>query len=98
MLQLAAEFGEAWIPTMISHGEYSEGKKRLAELRVASGKSPEMYGALQVFDPPLNASEARTDIEKFEAAGCDDYGVVWSYPPEEALRRIDWFAREVMRP
>lgn len=97
MLQLAAEFGEAWIPTMISHEEYAEGKKRLAEMRVAAGRPPEMYGALQVFDPPLNASSALTDVEKFAAAGCDEYGVVWSYPPEDALRRINWFSREVMR-
>lgn len=97
MLRLAAEYGDAWIPTMISHEEYSEGMRRLADLREAAGRPPKIYGALQVFDPPDDADAALRDIDGFAEAGCDEYGVVWSYPPEDALSRIEWFAREVMR-
>jgi probable F420-dependent oxidoreductase len=98
MLRLAAEYGDAWIPTMITPEEYAEGKKTLAELRTAIGKPPEMYCGLQVFDPPQTAGDALKDIEAFASAGCDEYGVVWSYPPDEAIDRINWFAREVMGP
>ena len=96
MLRLAAEYGDAWIPTQITPKEYSEGKKVLGELRSEMGKSPEIYGALQVFDPPQTTDEVVKDVEQFAEAGCDEYGVVWSYPPEESLKRIDWFAHEVM--
>lgn len=96
MLRLAAEYGDAWIPTMITPDEYSEGKKALSELRSEIGKPPEVYGALQVFDPPQTTDEAVRDVEAYAKAGCDEYGVVWSYPTEESLSRIDWFAREVM--
>lgn len=96
MLRLAAEYGDAWIPTVITPEEYSEGVKRLAELRQEFGKSGNIYGALQVFDPPDTSGEALTQVEAFAEAGCDEYGVVWSYPPDEALKRIDWFAKEVI--
>jgi alkanesulfonate monooxygenase SsuD/methylene tetrahydromethanopterin reductase-like flavin-dependent oxidoreductase (luciferase family) len=96
MLRLAAEYGEAWIPTMITPEEYSEGLKRLTDLRQELGKSESIYGALQVFDPPDTSYEALTQIEAFAKAGCDEYGVVWSYPPDEAINRIDWFAKNVM--
>ena len=96
MMRLAARYGDGWIPTMISPAEYAEGMRRLAELRTEAGRPPEVHGALQVFDPPRDAGEARRDAEAFAEAGCDEYGVVWSYPPEESIRRIEWFAREVM--
>ena len=96
MMRLAAEFGDAWIPTVISPAEYAKGIGRLRNLKEELGRPPEVYGALQVFDPPDDASEAKRDIEAFAEAGCDEYGVVWSYPPEESIRRIEWFAREVM--
>lgn len=96
MLRLAAEYADAWIPTMLTPEEYAEGKRTLGELRTELGKSPDIYGALQVFDPPQTADAALKDIDAFARAGCDEYGIVWSYPPEEALKRIDWFARKVM--
>jgi alkanesulfonate monooxygenase SsuD/methylene tetrahydromethanopterin reductase-like flavin-dependent oxidoreductase (luciferase family) len=96
MLRLAAEYADAWIPTLLTPQEYAEGKKTLGELRAELGKSPEIYGALQVFEPPQTTDEALKDIEAFAKAGCDEYGIVWSYPPEESIKRIDWFAREVM--
>jgi len=96
MMKLAAEYGEAWIPTMITPEEYKDGMHRLSEFKQELGKPPDVYGAIQIYEPPQSTDEALKDIDLFAEAGCQEYGIVWSYPQDEGIKRIEWIANEVM--
>lgn len=96
MLRLAARYGEAWIPTQVSPREYGRELERIQEQRRRVGTSGRLKGALQLMNPYHEPRDYLRSIEDYAAAGCELYGVVWSYPPEEMVERIRWFAREVM--
>ena len=96
MLNLAARYGEAWIPTNISPKDYSAGLQELRSIRKSLGIKREMKGALQNFEVFTDAGACKDTIAQFEEAGCSHYGSVWSYPPEEMVSRIHWFAENVM--
>lgn len=96
MLNLAAKYAEAWIPTNISPSLYSEGLKALKVLRLEMGIDIPLKGALQNFDVFTEATPCIETINSYSEAGCEYYGSIWSYPPEEMVDRITWFAKEVM--
>ena len=96
MMRLAARYADCWIPTNIEPDEYRRGMERLRTLRSEMGVSGEIKGALQHFTPFEDADDFLSTIGDYAAAGCTNYGAVWSYPPDEMLSRIRWFAREVM--
>ena len=70
--------------------------ERLRTLRSEMGLSGEIKGALQHFTAFEEADDFLSTIRSYADAGCTNYGAVWSYPPDEMLQRIKWFAREVM--
>jgi alkanesulfonate monooxygenase SsuD/methylene tetrahydromethanopterin reductase-like flavin-dependent oxidoreductase (luciferase family) len=96
MLNLAAKYAEAWIPTNISPSLYSEGLKALKVLRREMGIDIPLKGALQNFEVFTEAVPCVDTINSYSEAGCEYYGSIWSYPPEEMVDRITWFAKEVM--
>ena len=111
MLRLAARYADGWIPTVLDSDTYRSTLAKIGGYRRELGLDPAINGALQRFNPS-NKSEDRgeatfyndcTDADayvrsfaEFEDAGCGYYGTVWSFPPEEMVSRVGWFAREVM--
>ncbi len=95
-MSLAARYADCWIPTNIEPDEYRRGMERLRTLRSEMGVSGEIKGSLQHFTPFEEADDFLSTIRDYADAGCTNYGAVWSYPPDEMLQRIRWFAREVM--
>ncbi|MEE9198826.1 MAG: hypothetical protein V3U26_03400, partial [Dehalococcoidia bacterium] len=61
-----------------------------------TGGPERLKEALQLMNPYSQAGDYLRSIEEYAEAGCQFYGVVWSYPPEEMARRVRWFAREVI--
>ena len=96
MMELAARFGDVWIPTEIEPREYRRGMERLRSLRAEMGVSGEIVGALQNFRVLTDAEACLATINEYADAGCRYYGPVWWYPPDEMVSRIRWFGREVM--
>ena len=96
MMRLAARYGDGWIPTNIEPDAYRQGMDRLRSLRREMGVPGEIKGALQNFEVFTDAGACLSAIEEYADAGCGYYGSVWSYPPEEMVSRIGWFAKEVM--
>jgi alkanesulfonate monooxygenase SsuD/methylene tetrahydromethanopterin reductase-like flavin-dependent oxidoreductase (luciferase family) len=96
MLRLAARYADCWIPTNIEPDEYRRGMERLRTLRAEMGISGDLKGSLQHFTAFEDADEFLSTIRDYADAGCTNYGSVWSYPPDEMVSRIRWFAREVM--
>ena len=96
MMELAARYGDGWIPTNIEPDEYRRGMERLRSRRGELGVSDDVKGALQHFTAFTDAEEFLATIEAYADSGCAYYGAVWSYPPDEMVSRIKWFGREVM--
>ena len=96
MLDLAARYADAWIPTNISPELYEDGLKKLREKRSELGINTSLKGALQNFDVYTESEPCVATINSYVAAGCEYYGSIWSYPPDEMVSRIKWFSKEVM--
>ena len=96
MLDLAAQYADAWIPTNISPELYGDGLKKLREKRSELGINTSLKGALQNFDVYTESEPCVATINSYAAAGCEYYGSIWSYPPDEMVSRIKWFSKEVM--
>ena len=96
MLDLAARYADAWIPTNISPEVYEDGMKKLREKRSELGINTSLKGALQNFDVYTESEPCVATINSYAAAGCEYYGSIWSYPPDEMVSRIEWFSKEVM--
>ena len=96
MLDLAARYADAWIPTNISPELYEDGLKKLREKRSELGINTSLKGALQNFDVYTESEPCVATINSYAAAGCEYYGSIWSYPPDEMVSRIKWFSKEVM--
>lgn len=96
MLDLAAQYADAWIPTNISPELYEDGLKKLREKRSELGINTSLKGALQNFDVYTESEPCVATINSYAAAGCEYYGSIWSYPPDEMVSRIKWFSKEVM--
>ena len=96
MLDLAARYADAWIPTNISPELYEDGLKKLREKRSELGINTSLKGALQNFDVYTESEPCVATINSYAAAGCGYYGSIWSYPPDEMVSRIKWFSKEVM--
>ena len=96
MLDLAARYADAWIPTNISPELYEDGLKKLRERRSELGIINSLKGALQNFDVFTEIEPCVATINSYAAAGCEYYGSIWSYPPDEMVSRIKWFSKEVM--
>lgn len=96
MMELAALYGDGWIPTNITPSDYASGLQRLREIRTANGIREDIKGALQNFEVFTDASLCLDTICEYRDAGCEYYGPIWSYPPEEMISRIHWFAENVM--
>ena len=96
MLDLAARYEDAWIPTNISPELYEDGLKKLREKRSELGINTSLKGALQNFDVYTESEPCVATINSYAAAGCEYYGSIWSYPPDEMVSRIEWFSKEVM--
>ena len=96
MLDLAARYADAWIPTNISPELYEDGLKKLREKRSELGINTSLKGALQNFDVYTESEPCVATIDSYAAAGCEYYGSIWSYPPDEMVSRIKWFSKEVM--
>jgi len=96
MLDLAARYADAWIPTNISPELYEDGLKKLREKRSELGINTSLKGALQNFDVYTESEPCVATINSYAAAGCEYYGSIWSYPPDEMVSRIEWFSKEVM--
>lgn len=96
MLKLAARYGQVWIPTNISPSEYASGLKNLHEMQDQWVKTDKIKGALQNFSTFSDSSECLETILQYKEAGCEYYGSVWSYPPQEMVSRINWFANNVI--
>ena len=95
MMELAARYGDGWIPTNLEPDEYRRGMERLRSRRAQLGRSGDIKGALQNFTVFTDAEKFLSTIGDFADAGCRYYGSVWSYPPDEMVSRIKWFGREV---
>ena len=96
MLRLAAQYGEAWIPTNIKPEEYASGLQHLRDIQESLGVKNRMKGALQNFTAFEESSKFIKTINMYESAGCEYYGTVWSYPPNEMVERIEWYAKTIM--
>ena len=96
MLDLAARYADAWIPTNISPELYEDGLKKLREKRSELGINTSLKGALQNFDVYTESEPCVATINSYAAAGCEYYGSIWSYPPDEMVSRIKWFSKEVI--
>ncbi|MFL2759569.1 MAG: LLM class flavin-dependent oxidoreductase, partial [Dehalococcoidia bacterium] len=96
MLDLAARYADAWIPTNISPEIYEDGLKKLREKRSELGINTPLKGALQNFDVFTESEPCIATVNSYAAAGCEYYGSIWSYPPDEMVSRIKWFSEEVM--
>ena len=96
MLDLAAQYADAWIPTNISPELYEDGLKKLREKRSELGINTSLKGALQNFDVYTESEPCVATINSYAASGCEYYGSIWSYPPDEMVSRIKWFSKEVM--
>jgi len=96
MMKLAALYGDGWIPTNITPSDYASGLQKLHEIRTDHGIREDIKGALQNFEVFTDASLCLETICEYREAGCDYYGPIWSYPPDEMISRIHWFAENVM--
>ena len=96
MMKLAALYGDGWIPTNITPSDYASGLQKLHEIRTDHGIREDIKGALQNFEVFTDASLCLETICEYRAAGCEYYGPIWSYPPDEMISRIHWFAENVM--
>jgi probable F420-dependent oxidoreductase len=96
MMELAAQYADAWIPTNLEPDEYRRGMEKLRSRRKELGVSGDIKGALQHFTAFTDTQEFLATIKAYADAGCGYYGAVWSYPPDEMVSRIKWFGREVM--
>lgn len=96
MLRLAAKYGEAWIPTNIKSDEYARGLQQLRNIQESMGIKHRMKGALQNFTAFEESSKFIETINMYGSAGCEYYGTVWSYPPNEMVERIEWYAKTIM--
>jgi len=96
MMELAALYGDGWIPTNITPSDYASGLQRLHEIRADNGIREDIKGALQNFEVFTDASLCLETICEYRDAGCEYYGPIWSYPPDEMISRIHWFAENVM--
>ena len=67
-------------------------RERRSELGI---KTP-LKGALQNFEVFTESDPCIATINAYAKAGCGYYGSIWSYPPEEMVSRIEWFAEQVM--
>ena len=96
MMELAARYGDGWIPTMLDPDEYRQGLERLTARREELGVQGEFTAALQHFTAFTNAADFLSTIRAYAGAGCRNYGAVWSYPANEMVSRVKWFGRNVM--
>jgi len=96
MMKLAALYGDGWIPTNITPSDYASGLQKLHEIRTDHGIREDIKGALQNFEVFTDASLCLETICEYREAGCEYYGPIWSYPPDEMISRIHWFAENVM--
>lgn len=96
MMELAALYGDGWIPTNITPSDYACGLQKLHEIRTDNGIKEDIKGALQNFEVFTDASLCLETICEYRDAGCEYYGPIWSYPPDEMISRIHWFAENVM--
>ena len=96
MMELAALYGDGWIPTNITPSDYACGLQKLHEIRTDNGIREDIKGALQNFEVFTDASLCLETICEYRDAGCEYYGPIWSYPPDEMISRIHWFAENVM--
>ena len=96
MMKLAALYGDGWIPTNITPSDYASGLQKLHEIRTDNGIKEDIKGALQNFEVFTDASLCLETICEYRDAGCEYYGPIWSYPPDEMISRIHWFAENVM--
>ena len=96
MMELAALYGDGWIPTNITPSDYACGLQKLHEIRTDNGIRADIKGALQNFEVFTDASLCLETICEYRDAGCEYYGPIWSYPPDEMISRIHWFAENVM--
>lgn len=96
MMELAALYGDGWIPTNITPSDYASGLQKLHEIRTDNGIREDIKGALQNFEVFTDASLCLETICEYRDAGCEYYGPIWSYPPDEMISRIHWFAENVM--
>ena len=96
MMELAALYGDGWIPTNITPSDYASGLQKLHEIRTDNGIREDIKGALQNFEVFTDASLCLETICEYRDAGCEYYGPIWSYPPDEMISRIHWFAENIM--
>ena len=96
MMELAALYGDGWIPTNITPSDYASGLQKLHEIRTDNGIREDIKGALQNFEVFTDASLCLETICEYRDAGCEYYGPIGSYPPDEMISRIHWFAENVM--
>ena len=96
MMELAALYGDGWIPTNITPSDYASGLQKLHEIRTDNGLREDIKGALQNFEVFTDASLCLETICEYRDAGCEYYGPIWSYPPDEMISRIHWFAENIM--
>ena len=96
MMELAALYGDGWIPTNITPSDYASGLLKLHEIRTDIGIREDIKGALQNFEVFTDASLCLETICEYRDAGCEYYGPIWSYPPDEMISRIHWFAENIM--
>ncbi|MEM0117089.1 MAG: LLM class flavin-dependent oxidoreductase [Conexivisphaerales archaeon] len=92
MLTGAAALGTGWIPTMINSEEYSSMASWIKD-RIGRRKFSFAY---DLYNPLDQAEDYTNQIEDFEEAGCEYFGINWRYKPEEMVPRLKWFAKEVM--
>ncbi len=96
MLELTARYGNGWIPTGLEPAEYRQKLDLIMARREELGIQGDLAPALQHFTPFTDAGAFLETIGSYADAGCRYYGAVWSYPPEEMVTRVEWFASEVM--
>ncbi len=96
MLELTARYGDGWIPTGLEPDEYKQKLELVLARRNELGIEGDFAPALQHFTAFTDAGAFLDTIGAYADAGCRYYGAVWSYPREEMVDRVNWFASEVM--
>ncbi|MEM0288022.1 MAG: LLM class flavin-dependent oxidoreductase [Nitrososphaerota archaeon] len=90
MLSIALRFGTGWIPTMIDLDKYTNISSTLLR------KRPDLKLAYNLYDPLYDYHSYVDLIEKLNDAKCQYLIINWRYKPDEMVKRIDWFAKELI--
>jgi probable F420-dependent oxidoreductase len=96
MTRLAAELGDGWLPTFIPAETYAEITERIRKSLRKLAPSKKFTYAYNQYVALQTAEEYIKTADEFKAIGCEHFIVNWEYPRDEVVKRLRWFAKDVM--